>query len=98
MAQQPPGTNGYAAPAPFVSHLPITRASDVPPSLPPAHLKGHKTFPEMVRGHIHNWRTALKHEQIDAEDCDRSYIAHELRALDEIEDACLIEMKKAFNK
>lgn len=59
--------------------------------------KGHDSLADMIKGHVHNWRTALEAEKKgyeDAMDSDNaSYIDHELKALAEIEAATLVELE-----
>ncbi len=59
---------------------------------PKGDYKGHATLAEMVSGHIEVWRDALKHRLIDSDSADKLYIEHELKALEEIEKACEVEM------
>lgn len=62
--------------------------------------KGHKSFAEMVSTHISVWRDLIK-ENIeksepaygDFHDDDRGYWEHELKALEEINEACKHEMQ-----
>ena len=58
--------------------------------------KGHGSLAEMISGHIHSYRSALKFKRGHAKDSDdRSYVDHQLSALDDIEAACKAELAKA---
>lgn len=55
------------------------------------HLKGHKSLAEMVSTHIHIWREGLGLMAMN-DGYDQTYVAHEQRALADIEAACKAEM------
>ena len=58
------------------------------------HLKGHKSFAEMVAGHLSNYHKALVYQRDSTVDlCDKAYYQHEINALADIRAACLIEMQ-----
>lgn len=57
------------------------------------HLKGHRNLACMVLGHIPIWREALQNAKIDQH--DTSFTDHELKALADIEDACIKEIDNA---
>lgn len=61
-----------------------------------AYLLGHKSFAEMMQGHIHVWRNALEaqREATISDGGDSTFCSHELAALGAIEVACLEELKK----
>lgn len=60
------------------------------------HLKGHKSFAEMVAGHIIHWNEALHCKMARTTDrFDRAFIQHELNALADIKAACALEMEAA---
>jgi hypothetical protein len=57
------------------------------------HLKGHISFADMVSTHIAVWREALTDTlMLKGDPDDRSFIEHELKALDDIEAALEVEM------
>lgn len=63
-----------------------------PPTL--ADFKGHPSLADMVSTHIHSWRDALKIAQSNSSPADpvegtddRAYWEHELKALEDIENA-----------
>lgn len=63
--------------------------------------KGHSSLADMVSTHIHNWRDALRiaHENANPPDHiegtdDKSYWEHELKALDDIENAVKQELNQ----
>lgn len=60
-----------------------------------ADYKGHKSLADMVSTHIGNWRKNLETLQFIKETLgyDTSYIKHELKALQEIEDAVNEDLK-----
>ncbi|ABP63601.1 BcepGomrgp30 [Burkholderia phage BcepGomr] len=60
------------------------------------HLKGHKSFAEMVAGHIMHWESALHIQMTHTTDrFNRAFIQHELNALADIKAACGLEMEAA---
>lgn len=63
--------------------------------------KGHSNLADMISTHIHSWRDALKIARENANPPDReegtddvSYWEHELKALDDIENAVKQELSK----
>lgn len=60
------------------------------------HLKGHKSFAEMVAGHLSNYHNALVYQRDSTVDpCDKAYYQHEINALADIRAACVLEMQAA---
>lgn len=62
--------------------------------------KGHSSLAEMIAGHIHAWRSALQAQKDEAivgaflETDDSAYYEHELKALEDIENAVKQELSE----
>jgi hypothetical protein len=60
------------------------------------HLQTHFSLADMVSLHIRHWREALTDQlMIKAAPDDQDFINHELKALDDIEQACAFELNQA---